>query len=315
MRLPEFFIIGAPKCGTTSLALYLGRHREVFIPTVKEPHYFLTDLRRSGRVSNQRAYEALFKRATGHHRVAGEASVFYLLSRAAVPNILCFNPDAKFIVMVRPPLEMVVSMHAEQLWACTENVEDLERAWRLREPRMAGGSLPALCEDPRFLDYSSICRLGEQLDRLYSVVPRDRVKVIALDEMQRNPREIYQEVLGFLGVEDDDPREFRAHNVRKVARMRRVNAVIVAFGRIKRMLGIHRPVHVGKLVLALNRKRTPPEPLRPAFAAELADHFADDVALLGELMGRDLSGWLIAPGTSTNDHGVLSGRALAGERA
>src|SRR5271170_3647810 len=112
MRLPEFFIIGAPKCGTTSLALYLARHRQIFIPTIKEPHYFLTDLRRPGRVSNQRSYETLFKRAGAHHRISGEASVFYLLSRAAVPNILCFNPHAKFIVMVRSPLEMVVSLHA-----------------------------------------------------------------------------------------------------------------------------------------------------------------------------------------------------------
>ena len=311
MRLPEFFIIGAPKCGTTSLALYLARHRQVFIPPIKEPHYFLTDLRRPDRVSNRRTYEALFKKANGFHRTSGEASVFYLLSRAAVPNILGFNPHAMFIVMVRSPLEMVVSLHAEQLWSCAENVEDLETAWRLRTERLAGAPLPALCDDPRFLDYSGICRLGEQLNRLYLTVPRDRVKVIALDEMQRYPRETYEAVLGFLGVDPDGSQDFRAHNVRKVARLRRVNAAVVAIGRIKRMLGIHRPVHVGKLVLALNRKHTPPKPLRPAFAAELADHFAGDVALLGKLMGRDLSRWLLTSGSDVNDNGNLYGTAVA----
>src|SRR4030042_1778226 len=93
MKKPDFFIIGAPKGGTTSLAAWLADHPQVYMSSAKEPHFFNTDephhLSRS-----LSKYESLFEGAGIEHRAVGEASTGYLLSQVAVSNILNYNADA-----------------------------------------------------------------------------------------------------------------------------------------------------------------------------------------------------------------------------
>jgi hypothetical protein len=114
LRKPNFFIIGASKCGTTSLCRWLSEHPNVFICPEKEPHFFNTDDVQRG-TSTLGKYEALFAGVKKEHTAIGEASVWYLSSSAAVPNILAYQPDTKFIVMVRSPLQMAPALHAQVL--------------------------------------------------------------------------------------------------------------------------------------------------------------------------------------------------------
>ncbi len=97
---PNFFILGAPKCGTTSIAAWLGQHPAIFIPAMKEPNFFNTDINQPPiyGVETLDEYEALFAPATTAHHAIGEASVFYLTSAVAVANILRYQPAARFIV-------------------------------------------------------------------------------------------------------------------------------------------------------------------------------------------------------------------------
>src|SRR5262245_35065298 len=85
MKKPTFFIIGAPKCGTTSLAAWLADHPDIFMSPTKEPHYFNTDHKRY--LNSLAGYEQLFEDATDRHSAVGEASVWYLYSANAVENI------------------------------------------------------------------------------------------------------------------------------------------------------------------------------------------------------------------------------------
>ena len=94
VRKPNFFIIGAPKCGTTSLATWLSGHPNVFMSAVKEPHFFNTDDRRF--ISTLEAYENLFRAASSDHCAVGEASVWYLSSTEAVRNILALSTGRAF---------------------------------------------------------------------------------------------------------------------------------------------------------------------------------------------------------------------------
>src|SRR5580658_6173851 len=114
---PNFFILGAPKCGTTSLAAWLGRHLAIFIPATKEPNFFNTDDNREAiyGVATLDAYEALFAAATAAQPAIGEASAFYLSSAVAVANILRYQPNARFIVMLCNPIDMAPALHAELL--------------------------------------------------------------------------------------------------------------------------------------------------------------------------------------------------------
>ena len=112
---PDFFIVGAPKCGTTALYEYLRQHPAVFMPFHKEPLFFGDDLtRRYGRLTLH-DYMRLFKDAKPGQRV-GEASAWYLYSRSAAAEIKAYAPDAQIIVMVRNPVDMMYAEHSQVLF-------------------------------------------------------------------------------------------------------------------------------------------------------------------------------------------------------
>src|SRR5258708_5345567 len=135
MNIPNFFIIGAPKCGTTALCKYLRENPRIFISTPKEPKYFDFDLSYPVKM-NREAYLALFSKADPRFQSAiGEASTSYLFSTRAVPEILKFNPGAKFIVMLRNPVELVQGWHNQCIIAGQEDILDFEEAWRAESER------------------------------------------------------------------------------------------------------------------------------------------------------------------------------------
>ena len=107
---PNFFIVGAPKCGTTAFNADLKRHPDVFIPERKEIHFFGHDLKLDGERPSLEAYLALFAPSASRCAI-GESSVFYLFSRTAADEIYSFNPDAQIIIMLRDPIDMVHSLY------------------------------------------------------------------------------------------------------------------------------------------------------------------------------------------------------------
>src|SRR5210317_2370745 len=116
MKKPDFFFIGAPKCGTTALANWLREHPRIFMTQrPKEPWYFDNDIQNVDRMSLEQ-YENLFQKADDNHLVVGEASTTYLRSREAVSNILEYSPSARFLVAIRNPVEMAPSVHAQLLY-------------------------------------------------------------------------------------------------------------------------------------------------------------------------------------------------------
>src|SRR6266446_2704827 len=108
---PNFFIVGAPRCGTTALYSYLRQHPDVFLPEYKEPHYFNTDMNSGGAIRKEKDYLAQFSGAQNQPRI-GEASVYYLSSVAAPEQIKSFCPTAKIIIMLRNPVDTVDALHA-----------------------------------------------------------------------------------------------------------------------------------------------------------------------------------------------------------
>lgn len=290
MKRPNFFIIGAPKCGTTSLARWLGAHPHIYLSPIKEPNFFNSEGPNS--VTSLAEYEALFADANEAHLVVGEASTHYLFSHSAVPRILDYAPNARFIVCVRNPVEMAPALHAERVWQRKETVADFAHAWRLQAARREGRHIPLTAQaHPHVLQYGDYCRLGAQLERLYTLVPRERVCVVVLDDMARNPRDVYQRVLAFLGVPDDGRVSFPVYNQRKQVRSVALNMLIHTLGKARRKLGITRSLGVGRLGVRLNRAPARKD-LPPALRAELCAYFHDDILLLQQLLARDLSHWL-----------------------
>lgn len=299
MKRPDFFIIGAPKCGTTSMDAWLGAHPRIFTAP-KEPDYFNRDPDAVDAKSLQQ-YESLFAAATDAHIAVGETSPKYLRHPHAVDNIRAYNASAKFIVMVRNPVDMAASWHAQQLRNDNENVRDFEVAWNLQDKRRAGDAVPRLCYDRANLLYGDVCALGKQVARVYERVPAERVHVVVFDELQDDPATVYRAVLRFLQVPDDErpAHAFAAHNPGRLPRFRYLNRALsdaqVRLARVKTALGIDKSFNTGALVNLLKRLNTRVDsrpPMRPEFRRALNDYFADEVRQLATLIDRDLSHWL-----------------------
>lgn len=292
MKRPNFFIIGAPKCGTTSMAAWLSEHPRIYISPEKEPHYFSEDMDKD-RDRKLSSYESLFEEADDQHIAVGEASTHYLFSQVAVPNILEYTTDAKFIVMLRNPVEMAYSLHEQKVYEANEHVKDFERAWRLQEERKQGRNISKWCVDPQLLQYGSICRLGEQLDRLYSIVPKERVHIILMDDMKQDTLLEYQRTLEFLEVPDDGRTVFPVYNPAKVRRSDLMSKVVKLIYLTRRRLKIP-SLHTGILnkINQLNTKERPRKSLTPEMMTELKNYFRDDVYKLSKLLDRDLTSWV-----------------------
>jgi len=299
-RLPNFFIIGAPKCGTTSLAAWLGEHPNVYMSPIKEPFYFSRDINHQF-VRSWDAYIRLFDGAHGEHLAVGEASTFYLFSGVAVPAIEAQLPGARYIIMVRNPVEMAYALHEQQLRVFNESVEDFRQAWHLAPERRAGRQVPPGCKDPILLDYSSWCLLGEQLERLYAIVPKERVLVVILDDVKENPRREYLRALEFLGVPHNGRQDFPVHNP---ARQWRSNKL----GRAIRFLGqqVARAKHVSRVLprrslgvmrrfYQINTRQRSRPPLPPDLRAEMEAFFEADLKRLEVLLGRQFPAWRQGP--------------------
>jgi hypothetical protein len=299
---PSWVIVGAPKCGTTSLARYLGAHPCVWIPPrMKEPRYYLFDESVPDdyrQVCLRSDYLALFEE--GHRRglLCGEASAAYLFSAIAIPHLMIDNHACRIIVMVRNPLEMAPSLHAQKLHRSgEEHIPDFGTAWKASPERALGRLVRPQCDYPGGLDYQSICLLGEQLARAMEVVPRPQLHVIVHDDLQASPRQVWLDTLAFLGLPDDGRTEFNVHNARRRSRFPlALRALKLPVARaVKRRLKGWFPD--GSHALGLKFRRAISEPVKPApidpeLRAEMVKFYKDDVALLGELLRRDLNHWL-----------------------
>src|SRR5215210_6007139 len=194
---PNFFIVGAPKCGTTALYEYLRPHPNIFMSELKEPHFFARDLGTYPKIKTLEDYTRLFEGATEEHLRVGEASVYYLRSAVAAANIREFNPAAKIIAMYRNPVDMVYSFHSQLLYWSEEIEPDFETAWRLQERRSRGLDLPPRSRGAFLLQYADVGRFGSQTERLLSVFPPSQVKLILYDDFTASPQRIYDEVIAF----------------------------------------------------------------------------------------------------------------------
>lgn len=256
----------------------------------KEPHFFNTDDRQG--ITTLVQYEDLFRSAQKEHAAVGEASVWYLSSSQAVKNILKYNPNARFIVMVRNPIEMAPALHGQMLVGGLECVRAFSKAWTLQEERRQGRRLPAFSWTRRRFLYGDICSLGAQLKRLLSLVPADRVLVVILDDLRADPRREYLRTLTFLGVHDDERFEFPIYNTAVHVRWPALQRSFFCLSEIKTRLGFESRSRLLARLEPINWVRKSRSPLPPDLEAALKKYFSSDVNLLGRLLDRDLRSWL-----------------------
>lgn len=296
--LPNFFIAGAPKCGTTALSEYLRTHPNIFMSTPKEPHFFAKDISPYSCCNTKKEYQELFNNVQEQQVAIGEASVLYLYSESACKNIKQFNPDAKIIIMLRNPVDYIYSYHSQLLVNSDETIEDFETAWRLQEERRNGKKIPSTCRVSKLLQYEQVGKLGEQVEKLLKCFPKNQVHFILLDDLKKNARKVYKDVLEFLELPDDNRNDFPIINENK----KQVNKFL---GKLrnhphKNLMGMSRLIkkvfglehfHFMKIIHQVNRAKARRKPLDIKMKQELLEVFLLDINKLELLISRDLSSW------------------------
>src|SRR5664280_2899277 len=211
---PDFFIVGAPKCGTTSLNTYLAEHPSVFMAK-KEQHFFGSDLAPSWPQPTAERYFDSFAGTEWAMR-RGEASGWYLWSRRAAEEICAYSSSAQIIAMLRNPVDMLPSLHSQYLHDEIDDLKDFAEALAAEDDRRCGRRIPPLNGSyPWRLFYKDVIRFHEQLERYYTVFGRDQVHVILFDDLVGDPATTYRRALEFLGVDPAFVPTFRVMNPNK----------------------------------------------------------------------------------------------------
>ena len=305
-RIPDFFVVGAPRCGTTALCRYLARNPQICFSRPKEPHYFSQLEHDPTEEELRRDYlERCFVHYEESHRVIGEGSVSYLYLPGVIERINRLNPEARFIVMVRNPLAMLPSYHLRMRFLLQEDEPDFARAWKLEAEREKGRHVPRRCLDARLLFYSQAAKFGVQVERLFDVAGRDRAHVIVFDDLKEDAMGVYRRAIEFLNVDYDGQTEFEPRYESQMYRYRWLQRLLfvpaTSGGKTVETLqrrarkynpdGSKRPGLI-KRITGFNKILTRPEPLNPEMAALVREKLRPDIMHLSTLLGRDLTSWL-----------------------
>src|SRR6185437_748377 len=169
-RLPDFFVVGHSKSGTTALYEMLRNHPQIFMPEMKEPIFFAPELpRQAHRYRAPETLEeslALFA-AAAPGQLVGEGSASYLRSPQAAERIAAARPDARIVAILREPASFLRSFHLQVVQAHSEDQRDLARALSLEGERRRGRHLPRRSLWPQELLYRDHVRYVEKLRRYH----------------------------------------------------------------------------------------------------------------------------------------------------
>jgi Sulfotransferase domain len=303
-RVPDFFIVGHSKSGTTALYEMLRRHPQIYMPDCKEPWFFADELhvrtppRPEGTPQTLDDYMSLFADARPEQR-AGEATALYLWSRTSARRIADAQPAARIIAILREPASFLRSLHLQFIQTYVETENDLRKAIALEQPRREGRCIPRYTYWPQALLYSEHVRYVEQLRRYHAVFPPEQVLVLIYDDFRRDNQETVRRVLRFLEVDDTLPIAALEANPTVRARSQRLSELVhaVSVGRgpvslaLKAGVKAFTPRGLRRGVLEATKRRVvfgdpglPDEELM----LELRHRFRGEVAAVSEYLGRDL---------------------------
>lgn len=292
MKKPNVFILGFPKCGTTTLAYWLSQHPAVYMAPAKEPNHFYS----LGTLPMPRdCYDGLFEGADEHHKVVGEASACYMYSGEALDKIMAYSPSAKFIVCIRNPVDMAISLHNQRIIDGLESVPSFEDAWQLNDSRMAGSrrGIPASAYplDPVAVAYREAASLGTHLKLAFQRLPVERVATVVLDDLRISPKREYSKLLAFLGLDDNGMIDFRILNQARRVSAPRLNLLLQGLGLAKKRLGVWRDFGtLSWLHRAIKQRGTYPIPEKRVYL-DLHNALEPEIVMLEQLLNRQFPEW------------------------
>lgn len=306
----NFFLIGAPKAGTTHVHARLSRHPQVYLSPLKEPNHFATDIdpahfsptfrsnvsadlngyladrplrpRQIGFVHDEAQYQSLFDDALPEHTVVGECSTSYLWSSEAAGRVAEAHPKARILAVLRNPVERLHShwLMARKYGFTRDSLLEAVSA-DLGHPHPGWGHSELFVEAGLY---------AEGLRRWMDRFPADQVRVLLNEDLNRP--ETWTDLAGWLGLADAIPEvDARDGNPSGLARWEGVNAWLTSTG-LKAQIGRWMPGSVKNAVRDTWYTREGLQDLSEEDRAALLPHFEEDIQATGALIGRDLDHWL-----------------------
>jgi hypothetical protein len=306
-RVPDFFIVGHPKSGTTALWDMLKGHPQIYTPANKEPYFFADELHPPAATPRSFGwtpdtldqYLTLFEPALPEQRT-GEASAPYLWSRTAAKRIAEVQPEARIIAILREPSSFLYSLHLQFVQIYIEPETDMRKALALEDARREGKSLPEhLFWGPQGTLYSDYVRYVEQLLRYQALFPPEQMLVLVYDDYRKDNDATVRKVQRFIGVDDTHPLNVKQSNPTVRVRSQRLHSLIHAVaqgdGPLPRAVQSAAKT-VGQRVISRQRAIdirnrflfTAPSAPDQQLMLELRRRFKPEVVALSEHLGRDL---------------------------
>jgi sulfotransferase family protein len=300
-KLPDFFVVGAAKAGTTAVWQWLRQHPEVFLPEIKEPSYFCF----AGRSAVPRAglfdpdyvsriaatlesYQQLYETAGAH--LKGDVSPVYFSSPEAAGRIAELCPNAKIVVILRDPVTRAFSQYLHHRRDCIEDLLSFSNAIQAEERRMAEGWSWAHA-------YTRNGEYSKQVSRYLSLFRRSQILFVRFEDLQDRPEDCWHQLCEHIGVSRCRfPQNRRVNETRGLAGLPsfpglvwRVNHPGPVQKWLKRLFPSRLKIYLRNQIF---RNRNPIPELDQSDVIRLVKHYQPEVKQLEEMTGLDLSKWL-----------------------
>ena len=301
MTLPNFLIIGAAKAGTTSLWHAVQQHPQVYMSSVKEPHFFAfenekpvfrgpgdEEIMNRELTTDIESYCSQFKKATDEQAI-GEASTTYLYIPKAPKRIQHYIPHAKLIAILRDPVERAYSSFLHKVREGLEPLTDFTQALRAEEERISKNWESLWHYKRRGYYYI-------QLRRYYDLFDRDQVRVYTYDDFNDNPIGISQDIFRFLDIDDTFRPDILRRQATGIQRSTSLNRLIIGLRQFRPVIEEHFPEKLSRSLFRIglelkNRNLTKPR-LQGEMRRQLVQEYEEDILKLQDLIQKDLTKWL-----------------------
>jgi len=300
MTLPNFFLIGAAKSGTSSLYMYLKQHPEIFMSSIKEPHYFSFNIDSKMTqgpgdpikyaITDFDLYKAQFNEVK-EEKAIGEASTSYLYRREAPQRINALLPSVKIIAILRHPADRAFSAYMYLVRDGREIAKDFSEALSLESIRIDDGW-------DHVWPYTNVGKYYDQLFRYYQLFDREQIQIFLYEDLINDKLALLRKIFGFLEVDQNFiPASLANYNKSGEIKSRTIDQISKwLFSHRNPIRWISRKIfpeswrlNVATWVKIKNlNQRQIPQNIRK----ELINHFYDNIIQLQDLINRDLSHWL-----------------------